>query len=176
MGLLDGSTAEVNLPEQWDETLEHMSIEDILELVRSWDGALAVIPRPGDHAPEIAWGDAFFYYAPDGKIPAATQPFATIVTKNYPDDEGSGLDRPGVFRVNIAARRDAMSTWTSDEDSGEPANPSELDRVFVHPVYGTLGWLAVLNPGPRTAETTRGLLRRAYEAARARHERRHQIR
>jgi len=43
----------------------------------------------------------------------------------------------------------------------------------VHPVYGSLGWVPVLNPGPRTAGTTRALLREAYEAARRRHERRH---
>lgn len=153
-----------------------MSVEDILEMVRGWDGTLAVTPGLEDDAPEIAWGDTFFYYAPDGKVPTATQPFATIVTKNYPDDETSRLDRPGVFRVNVSGRGEATSTWAGDKDSGVPADPSELDRVFVHPVYGSLGWLAVLNPGPRTAETTRRLLRRAYEAARARYDRRHQTR
>ena len=150
-----------------------MSIDDIIDLVRSWHGALAVTPQAGDDALEIAWGDTFFYYAPDGEMPARTQPFATIVTKNYPDDATSDLDRPGVFRVNIAAGREAMSTLASDTSPGEAADPSALDRLFSHPVYGSMGWLAVLNPGPRTAETTRGLLRHAYEAARARYERRH---
>lgn len=146
-----------------------MTIEEILDLVRSWDGALAVTPGPGDDAPEVAWGDTFFYYAPDGQLPTRTQPFATVVTKNYPDDETSDLDRPDVFRVNIAAGRDAARR----EVGGAPAaDPRELDRVLVHPVYGSLGWLAVLNPGPRTTETTRVLLRQAYEAARRRHDRR----
>ena len=27
-----------------------------------------------------------------------------------------------------------------------------LDAVIAHPVYGSLGWLAVNNPGPATAE------------------------
>ena len=63
-----------------------------------------------EHTPvteaQIAWGDTFFYYAPDGVVPSATQPFATIVTKNYPGDETSRLDRPDVFRVNMAAGRE----------------------------------------------------------------------
>ena len=50
------------------------SVEDIIDLVHSWDGALVVTPEPGDDAPEIAWGDTFFYYAPDGNMPARTQP------------------------------------------------------------------------------------------------------
>lgn len=153
-----------------------MSIEDIIELVRSWDGSLAVTPGPGSDAPEVAWGDTFFYYAPDGTMPATTQPFATIVTKNYPDDETSRLDRPDVVRVNIAAGHDTTSTWTTAKSSTDAADPSELDRVSLHPVYGSMGWLAVLNPGPRTAEITQSLLRQAYEAARARYLRRRHTR
>ena len=33
-------------------------------------------------------------------------PFATIVTKDYPDDRESRLDRPGAFRLNVAAGTD----------------------------------------------------------------------
>lgn len=170
----------MHLNETLDDMSDGMSIEDVIDLVRSWDGTVAVTPGPGDSAPEIAWGDTFFYYAPDGQPPATTQPFATIVTKNYPGDETSRLNRPGVFRVNIAARRDtartwADETWAGDKNSGDAADPGALDRVFIHPVYGSMGWLAVVNPGPRTTQTTRHLLRQAYEAARARYDRRRQI-
>jgi hypothetical protein len=55
-----------------------------------------------------SWGDLFFYYAPDGVVPTAGQPFATIVTKHYPDDAGSRLARPGAFRLNVAAGREAV--------------------------------------------------------------------
>ncbi|WP_427135995.1 DUF6194 family protein [Pseudarthrobacter sp. S9] len=48
-------------------------------------------------------GRFVFFYAPEGTMPEATQPFATIVTRNYPGDDQSDLDRPGAFRVNIAA-------------------------------------------------------------------------
>lgn len=149
-------------------TTPDMTIADIVKLVSSWDGVLAVTPGPGDDAPEVAWGDSFFFYAPDGEMPKATQPFATIVTKNYPDDELSQLDREGIFRVNLHPSRAAFTTWAAK--SGD--DPSALDQFFAHPVYGPLGWLAVLNPGPQTAESTAELLREAYELARARYDRR----
>jgi hypothetical protein len=46
------------------------------------------------------------------------------------------------------------------------------DSVIAHPVYGSLGWLAVVNPGPSTSQTVQNLLRKAYELARSRYERR----
>lgn len=148
-----------------------MDIDEIIALVSSWEATVVLTPGPGSGAPEIAWGDVFFSYSPDGTAPRA-QPFATIVTKDYPDDQTSGLDRPGVFRVNIATRRSAVTALTSAEHTGPP-EPDELDRLLPHPVYGPLGWVAVLNPGPRTSAAVRDLLRGSYEAARDRHRRRH---
>ena len=46
------------------------------------------------------------------------------------------------------------------------------DTVLAHPVYGELGWLAVVNPGPRTAESVRDLLREAHRMAKRRVDRR----
>ena len=138
-----------------------MTMDEVIDFVKSFDGTLAVIPGPGDGSPEIAWGDVFFYYAPDGTMPKATQPFATIVTKNYPDDEGSRLDRPGAFRVNFSAGKPAFVAWTGHQP-GEPADdidPSAPDTICAHPVYGSLGWLAVVNPGPSTTRATRDMLR-----------------
>lgn len=146
-----------------------MTKEEIIEYVSALDGVLPLRPGPGDDSPEIAWGDTFFYYSPDGVVPTKIQPFATIVTKNYPGDETSRLDRPDAFRVNIAAGKDAFTQWTGHT----PPEAAADDTVLAHPVYGTAAWLAVVNPGPRTEETTRELLRKAYALARARYERRH---
>lgn len=107
-------------------------------------------------------------------MPKATQPFATIVTKNYPGDESSRLERPDTFRVNIAAGKEAFIQWTGRAPR-EPAadiDPSILDTVIAHPVYGPVGWLAIVNPGRRSEEAARGLLRTAYQLARSRYERR----
>ena len=61
---------------------------------------------------------------------------------------------------------------------GEPADdvdPSVQDTVFAHPVYGSLGWLAVVNPGPATTQAVRNMLRKAYDLARSRYERRRSV-
>ncbi len=146
----------------------------MVALVESLDGVLTLRPGPGDGSPEIAWGDLFFHYAPDGVLPR-TQPFATVVTKDYPGEPAAGLDRPGAFRLNIAVSAADFSRWTG-RAPGEPApddvGPAAPDAVLAHPVYGHLGWLAVVDPGPRTAEAVGGLLRAAHARARARRERR----
>ncbi|WP_433501163.1 DUF6194 family protein [Sphaerimonospora sp. CA-214678] len=152
-----------------------MTIEEIIGFVDGLDGVLTFRPAPGDGSPEISWGDAFFYYAPDGVMPTTTQPFATIVTKDYPGDEASRLDRPDAFRVNISAGREAFIRWTGHaprEPAPTEADPGASDTVIAHPVYGDLGWLAVVNPGSRTESAIRELLRTAHRLARARCERR----
>jgi Family of unknown function (DUF6194) len=149
-----------------------MTMDEIIGFVSSFDGVLAFRPAEGDGSPEIAWGDTFFYYSADGTTPSESQPFATIVTKNYPDDEASRLDRPGAFRVNVAAGKQAFTEWTGHAPREKAATVTEDDAVIAHPVYGTAGWLAVTNPGPRTDATIRELLRAAYERTRARHQRR----
>jgi len=146
-----------------------MTVSEIVTVVAAWESVLVVAPGPGDDVPEVAWGDVFFYYAPDGAMPTATQPFATIVTKDYPGDELSALHREGVYRVNVHPGRDSFTAWSAVADD----DASALDRIIRHPVYGDLGWLAVLNPGEQTLSSTLELLREAYEADRARFERRH---
>jgi hypothetical protein len=71
-------------------------------------------------------------------MPQRTQAFATIVTKNYPDDETSRLDRPKVFRLNIATPRDTARARVADDDAATTSDPSALDRLFPHPVYGSM--------------------------------------
>ncbi len=166
------------------------TIEQIIAAVRELDGALVVAPAVGDPAvPDVAWGDAFFYYAPDGRMPRNVQPYGTIVTKNYPDDTTSDLDPEGRWRVNVHVGRARLAELTGADGHGEAEpgdatpepgehgeagpGPAATDVVRPHPVYGSAGWIAVVNPGPATGETVLALLRDAHEAARARYERRH---
>lgn len=144
-----------------------MDMSQIIEAVRSFDGALVVAPDAGSAFPELAWGDAFFFYAPDGRMPERTQPYATIITKDYPDDAGSGLDAPGRFRVNVHLARDRAAQLTTAAD-----RVSEADVVLRHPLYGDAGWVCVVNPLSRTADLVLELLREAHDAARARATRR----
>jgi hypothetical protein len=154
-----------------------MSMEQILATVRTFEGALVLTPAPGDDVPEVAWGDAFFYYSPDGQIPPNVQPYATIVTKNYPDDTGSDLDPPGRWRLNVHVDRATFRQLTGEEPRSltRPRDYAATDVVMPHPVYGALGWIAVVNPGDRSTDTLVQLLRAAHEAARARAQRRQEI-
>jgi hypothetical protein len=153
------------------------SIDEIIAYIDGLGDVVALVPRPGDGSPQISWGDAFFYYAPDGVVPAS-QPFATIVTKDYPDDRSCRLDRPGVFRLNIAAAAVDFRTVTGHEPQQSvppPMDPTTADVLIVHPVYGHLGWLCVVNPGLRTATTVQDLLRTAHQRARHRYQRRRDV-
>lgn len=153
-----------------------MSMEQIIATVRGLDGALVLVPEPGGDFPEIAWGDAFFYYAPDGQMPKNIQPYGTIVTKNYPDDATSDLDFPGRWRVNVNVDRVRFQELTGEEPRSisRPRDYAAADSVMPHPVYGALGWISVVNPAERTTDTVVQLLRSAHQAARARFARRHE--
>ena len=126
-----------------------------------------VIPGEGSGSPEVAWGDAFFYYAPDEAMPERTQPYGTIVTKNYPDDEESRLDESGRFRVNIHVGRDRAPQIADDG-----ASPADADVFVSNPLYGSAGGVSVVNPASATSEHVISLLHDAHEAARARASRR----
>lgn len=145
-----------------------MTIEEIVELIKEWENVLAYEASAENGAPEVAWGDTFFFCAPDGQMPNATQPFATIVTKDYPDDTSSQLHRVGAYRLNIHPGRRSFTRFAS----GSEQDAATTDRVIEHPVYGGAGWLAVINPGPKTEAIVRQLLREAYELDRARYDRR----
>jgi hypothetical protein len=139
-----------------------MTMIEISDFVQSLGDVLTVSPVEGDGTPEIAWGDLFFYYAPDGVVPPG-QPFATIVTKDYPGEPPAGLG-DGAFRVNIdAGRRDEVPV----ED------PALRDTVMPHPVYGHLGWVCVVEPGEGATPRLHDLLSQAHDAAKRRWARRH---
>lgn len=152
-----------------------MTIDEIIDFVATLDGVRTLSPTAGDQWPEISWGDTFFYYSPDGVVPTNAQPFATIVTKDYPADQASLLNRPNTFRVNIAAGKQAFIDHigqTPKQATTNEADYSVTDTVIPHPVYGTAAWLAVVNPGPRTDARLRDLLQTAHARARSRYERR----
>ncbi|MFI5780796.1 DUF6194 family protein [Nocardia sp. NPDC051570] len=152
-----------------------MSIDEIITFIESLGAVLTLRPGPGDGSPEIAWEDTFFYYAPDGRVPATGQPFATIVTKDHPDDDRSDLNRPGAFRLNIGVGKDVFVRSTGHdprETATRGGDPSIADTVLAHPVYGNAAWLAVVNPGARTEEPIQEMLRTAHDHARSRYQRR----
>lgn len=150
-------------------------MEQILSEIRTYDGLLELAPTPGSEHPEIAWGDHFFYYAPDGQVPRNRQPYATIVTKNYPDDTRSGLDADGRWRLNIHVGPQAFTELLGYapaviDESG--VDYSTADVFLPHPLYGAYGWVCVVNPGNTTLGRVREVLRDAHLGDRRRVERR----
>ncbi|MBR8745104.1 DUF6194 family protein [Nocardiopsis sp. MG754419] len=153
-----------------------MDEEEIIAFV-SGLGAVRV-DRAGREsgAPEVAWGDTFLTYDPDGDADRrGFQPFATVVTKDYPGfDTASDLDGEGVFRVNVAVGREAFARECGHAPGEQASDGVEIDhrasdRVLPHPVYAAQGWVSVRLPGPGTGERLRDLLRLAWERAAERH-------
>jgi len=144
-----------------------MEIEEIVAAVRAFEGVLVVTPDESSGLPELVWGDVFLYFAPDGVMPERTQPYATIITKDYPDDASSRLDEAGRFRVNVHVGRDRAV-----ELAAQDADPAASDAFAPHPFYGSAGWVSVVNPAAEVSALLVSLLRDAHDAARARSARR----
>ncbi|WP_372454201.1 DUF6194 family protein [Streptomyces tardus] len=151
-----------------------MSMDRILESVRTFPGVLELAPVAGDGYPEIALGDHFFYWAPDGRVPQREQSYATVVTKNLPGDTTNDLDLADRRRLNIHVGAELFTELTgeSPRTDAAPAHFTATDVVFAHPVYRAQGWVSIVNPGARTYESALTLLRTAHDAARRRAERR----
>ena len=145
-----------------------MTIEQILTAARGEPGVLELAPEAGSDHPEISWGDHFFYYAPDGAVPTNRQPYATIITKDYPDDSESQLDPPGRWRLNIHVGPAKLLELVGPG----PHDLSAADEFLPHPLYGALGWVAVVNPGEKTMAAASHLLRDAHAADQRRQARR----
>ncbi len=152
-----------------------MCMDRILSDVRTYDGVLELAPSWGSEHPELSWGDHFFYYAPDGRVPRNRQPYATIVTKNYPDDAQSGLDAEGRWWLNIHVGAQVFTEILGYEPQaidGSGLDYAAVDVLAPHPLYGAYGWVCVVNPGRASAERALAALRGAHLADQRRVERR----
>jgi hypothetical protein len=122
----------------------------------------------------VSWGDSFFFYDPDGDAANRRMPFATVVTNDYDGfdtfDTASNLNRPGVFRLNIAVGRTAFQELigyppAAHADHHAHFDYTAFDRVLPHPVYATQAWVSILNPGEATAAQALPLLTDAHTRA-----------
>jgi hypothetical protein len=154
--------------------------EDIIQFVRALPGVVVVTAGADNGAPEVSWGDTFFFYDPDGDTPGDRRlPFATIVTQDYAGfDTASDLNRPGVFRLSVSLGRDLFQEVLGYPPAAHAEHHGDhdytvADRVFQHPVYAAQGWVSVVNPDAATADHVQTLLTRAHAREIARHDRRH---
>jgi hypothetical protein len=124
-------------------------------IAETFAGVDVVVASRESGAPEVAWGDTFFSCDADRRFP-----FATIVTKDYPDDRDSNLNRPSVFRLNIGVGKETYGGLFGGVDRSY--NYAALDQLLPHPVYGRMHWVCVVNPSAATFESLRPLLAEAY--------------
>ncbi|MEP6649657.1 MAG: DUF6194 family protein [Lapillicoccus sp.] len=155
-----------------------MTEDDVIGFARGLDGVTVETTSAESGAPEAAWGDSFVYYDVPGAEPEPPErrwPFATLVVHDYAGfDEASRLDRDGVFRVNVNVGKRRFEVLVGYPPSRHVQRRGEtdyatLDRILPHPEYGQRGWVCVLNPGERTADLVRSLLREARERTASRH-------
>ncbi|TPW70709.1 DUF6194 family protein [Schumannella sp. 10F1B-5-1] len=155
-----------------------MTETELLVHLSALEDAVVQTAAPGDGSPEIAWGDSFVTVGVGLPPEERGQPFATIVTKDYPGfDAASQLDRPGAFRVNVQLGREAFTArfgYPPREAAAhrEAIDFAEPDRLLPHPTYAEQGWAAVVLPGPRTQDDLLELIGRAHVAALERRDRR----
>ncbi|GAA4626356.1 hypothetical protein GCM10023113_22960 [Cellulomonas oligotrophica] len=151
-----------------------VDVEGVLGWARALPGVIVETVEEGSDAPPAAWGDSFITYDPDGNAePGRWQPFATVVTSDYPGfDTASRLDRPGVFRVNVSAGRQLFAEllgYPPAEARAADVDHTAADVWLPHPVYAAQGWVCVVCPGPATAGRLRVLLEQACTRAAARY-------
>lgn len=121
-----------------------------------------------------SWGERSLFYNPGNRLPRGVC-FATVKEKNGGNDRASGLDRPGVFRVNFGPQKsDFISRFgktlarpAKGGIVGGPWDFTALDVLTPHPVYGWMGWMAVLNPSAATLDALLPLIDSAHARARA---------
>ncbi|HEY8201594.1 MAG TPA: DUF6194 family protein [Actinomycetota bacterium] len=122
--------------------------------------------------PVEAWGDTFFFYNPDRKLPDKIY-FATLKHQDDDYDSASDLNRPSVFRLNIGVGKATYRSLFGSEpprpgasgaaDTGHDV--TSLDQLLPHPVYARAHWICVLNPSAARFEAVRPLLAEAYDLA-----------
>jgi len=145
---------------------------ELTERILALPGVTYVRADERSGAPEVSWGDRFFFVGPDQRLP-----FATIVEHDVAGwDEDSRLDRPGVFRLNIEAGRDEFQRRFGYPPAEFPDRRpgidfTRFDEILPHPAYGRQGWTCILNPSARRLPAVDLLLAHAHRRALGRHQR-----
>lgn len=145
---------------------------ELAEWVLALSDVTCLVADEESGAPRICWGDRFFFVGPDRR-----RPFVTIVEHDTPGfDEASGLDRPGVFRLNIDLGREEFHRQFGYPPVEFPERRagidfSRLDAVLPNPTYAGQGWAGILNPSLERLPELDRLVAQAHRRAVARRDR-----
>lgn len=125
------------------------------------------------------YGETVLFYNPTGLLPAGVY-FASLKNHDGPNDQGSHLDRDGVFRVAFG-----LPDATYEGLFGpRPPRPGKgrvvhlehdfaaVDRLTPHPVYAWMGWVQMLSPSARNWQEIKPYLEESHRRAVALHDKR----
>ncbi|MEM7302033.1 MAG: DUF6194 family protein [Pseudomonadota bacterium] len=129
--------------------------------------------------PKSTWGETAFFYNPGMALKNGTY-FATIKEKDGDNDRASNLDREGSWRLNMGVRKETFVSLFGPPPKrpgkGQiiegPWDFAMSDQIMPHPVYGWMGWLAVISPTLSTWDQCKALIGDAHERAKATFEKR----
>lgn len=165
--VMDASDAVVHVPV--GKRGQVLTQERLREMIGAIPDVAVELAGPKTGAPEIAWGDTFFTNQQSGDGQQGRMPFATIVTKNYPDfDEVSELDRPETFGLNLhvgAQYFEGLLGFPPSESSQHVSrfNPAAEGTPMPHPQYARSGWIRIINPPAAQEVQIEALARAAAE-------------
>ncbi len=147
-----------------------MSIDEIIQYVQAtYDDAMV----------SHNWGERGLFYNPGSALPKGVY-ILTFKEKDGPNDYASKIDRGGIYRVNLGISKSSFlklfGRIPTRPAAGEIVDTGhdfqQLDQVTPHPVYGWMGWVAVLNPSIPTFEKLKPLIDEGVMLSHAKFEKR----
>jgi hypothetical protein len=130
--------------------------------------------------PERYYGERAIFYNPGGAAPLGVI-LAALKDHDGPNDRSARLSRAGVHRFAFGITRETFARRFGALPSRHPKghviqlpsyDPTHLDVVMPHPVYGSMGWLQILSPSAASWQSLRPLLSESLELARVKWARR----
>ena len=130
--------------------------------------------------PESYYGERAIFYNPGGVAPLGVL-VASLKDDDGPNDKSARLSRPGVYRLSFCVTPDTFSRRFGERPARPPKggvieltgyDPTRLDTLMPHPVYGWMYWLQILAPSASGFEALRPLIGESLDLARARWRRR----
>ncbi len=130
--------------------------------------------------PVNAWGELAFFVNPNLVLPCGAY-FATLKFKDGEGDGASKLFRENVFRFNFGTAKEDFAV----RFGAPPKRPkkggaisggwdfTKLNVLTPHPVYGWMGWAAVINPDKKMFRKCMPLLDNAYNKSLAAAQKKH---
>ena len=133
----------------------------------------------------LSWkrGETSLFYNPNGLLKRGTYCF-TFKEKDGDNDCSSALNRAEVeYRMNFKITKPTFLSQFNEPSlplrpskgniitlkSGRVYDPTVLNTLIPHPVYGWMGWVSIINPSEQSIEeiVKAGLLDESYEHAKA---------